>query len=57
MADAPKTRKFVALKGIFVTTGKKSKVGAVVELTSAQAKHYNKLKAIGPYIEDDEAEE
>mgnify|MGYP001820717733 CR=1 FL=1 len=54
---APATKKFVVQKcNIFVESGKKSKIGDVVELTAAQAKQFNKVGALAPFIEDDDEE-
>jgi hypothetical protein len=58
MADAPKTRKFIVRKDRSIyTDGGKFSGGSVVELTSAEAKHFNKLDMIAPFIEDDAADE
>lgn len=59
--EAPaKTKKFVALRGIHTSSGK-IKEGEVCSLTSEEARHFGKLKALGAYVpeadEEDEDEE
>jgi hypothetical protein len=53
---APTTAKYVVINGAINIDGGPistlTPVGAVVELTSAQAKHYNALGRLAPHIED-----
>ena len=54
--DAPATSKYLVINGAISPNGggRDSLVhpGSVVELTSAQAKHYNALGYLKPYIEE-----
>jgi hypothetical protein len=57
--EAPKassTRKYVAIRR-FGYEGGEANVDDVVALTSVEAKSLNKLKAIAPYVPEDEAED
>ena len=50
-------RMFRVRKGCnFFTAEGKKRQGEVVELTSAEAKRFNKLQMLDPYLDDDEDE-
>lgn len=59
-ADAPKGARqkyMVQNASIFTTNGAKHRPGDVVELTAAEAKHFNKMGNLAPYIPDDSDDE
>lgn len=53
---APATQKYMVINGAIAPNGGGRadliQPGSVVELTSEQAKHYNKMGYLKPYIED-----
>lgn len=53
---APATQKYMVINGAIAPNGGGRAAliqpGSVVELTSEQAKHYNKMGYLKPYIED-----
>lgn len=48
----PKTQKFIVQNGSIFTEGGKARVGDTVELTAAEAKSFNRMGRLAPYIED-----